>query len=110
MNETEAPSSNTPEHSATNIELHDNKALWVEMYKPRKYVELLSDESTNRILLQWLKLWDKIVFNRNPKIKSAKPGSNFQFKKLELNSNLDEHGRPAHKVALLCGPPGLGQF
>lgn len=27
-------------------------------------MDLLSDESTNRILLNWLKLWDKIVFNK----------------------------------------------
>ena len=38
--------------------------LWVEKYKPKKYIDLLSDESTNRSLLQWIKLWDKVVFNR----------------------------------------------
>lgn len=26
-----------------------------------------------------------------------------------LDTNLDEHGRPMQKVALLCGPPGLGK-
>lgn len=38
--------------------------LWVEKYKPKKYADLLSDESTNRSLLTWLKMWDKIVFNK----------------------------------------------
>lgn len=38
--------------------------LWVEKYKPRKYVDLLSDEMTNRSLLYWLKMWDKIVFGK----------------------------------------------
>lgn len=38
--------------------------LWVEKYKPSKYLDLLSDESTNRNLLKWLKMWDKIVFQR----------------------------------------------
>lgn len=38
--------------------------LWVEKYRPRSYFDLLSDESTNRSLLTWLKMWDKIVFNR----------------------------------------------
>lgn len=43
----------------------DNTAeLWVQKYKPNKYLDLLSDESTNRMLLRWLKLWDKIVFNK----------------------------------------------
>lgn len=38
--------------------------LWVEKYKPRKYVDLLSSESTNRSLLCWVKMWDKIVFGK----------------------------------------------
>lgn len=43
----------------------DNTAeLWVQKYKPNRYLDLLSDESTNRTLLQWLKIWDKVVFNK----------------------------------------------
>ncbi|KAF6209284.1 hypothetical protein GE061_015029 [Apolygus lucorum] len=81
----------------------DNKDLWVEKYKPKIYLQLLSDEATNRSLLYWLKLWDKVVFNKEPKvIKHGFPG----IDKREL---LDEHGRPVQKVALLCGPPGLGK-
>lgn len=38
--------------------------LWVEKYRPKSYFDLLSDESTNRSLLTWLKMWDKVVFNR----------------------------------------------
>lgn len=38
--------------------------LWVQKYKPNRYLDLLSDESTNRMLLRWLKLWDKVVFNK----------------------------------------------
>lgn len=40
----------------------DKSQLWVERYKPMRYVELLSDESTNRTLLQWLKMWDKVIY------------------------------------------------
>lgn len=44
----------------------DNTAeLWVQKYKPCRYLDLLSDESTNRMLLRWLKLWDKVVFNKD---------------------------------------------
>lgn len=39
-------------------------SLWVEKYRPKGYFDLLSDESTNRSLLTWLKMWDKVVFNR----------------------------------------------
>lgn len=38
--------------------------LWVDKYKPRKYLDLLSDETTNRNLLYWLKMWDKVVFGK----------------------------------------------
>lgn len=38
--------------------------LWVERYKPKKYFDLLSDETTNRTLLYWLKMWDKVVFGK----------------------------------------------
>lgn len=91
----------------------ENKNLWVDLYKPRKYYELLSDESTNRTLLRWLKLWDKIVFNIKPKVKPMKVNEkeiNNKFKKRDLPLELDEHGRPQYKVALLCGPPGLGKI
>ncbi|XP_060522002.1 chromosome transmission fidelity protein 18 homolog [Cylas formicarius] len=89
-----------------------DKQLWVELYKPRKYLELLSDESINRTMLRWMKLWDKAVFNRRPKIR-ATPQMNENakpfFKKFELSTKLDEHGRPEYKIALLCGAPGLGK-
>lgn len=38
--------------------------LWVEKYRPLGYFDLLSDESTNRNLLTWLKMWDKMVFHK----------------------------------------------
>lgn len=38
--------------------------LWVDKYRPQGYFDLLSDESTNRSLLTWLKMWDKMVFHR----------------------------------------------
>ncbi|KAB0794124.1 hypothetical protein PPYR_13744 [Photinus pyralis] len=82
--------------------------LWVDLYKPQRYLELLSDETTNRTLLKWFKLWDKVVFNRLPKMKIKKdvPKS---FGQQEFSMGLDEHGRPEYKVVLLCGPPGLGK-
>ncbi|XP_055546969.1 chromosome transmission fidelity protein 18 homolog [Wyeomyia smithii] len=98
--------------------------LWVEKYRPRRYIDLLSDETTNRSLLQWLKLWDKVVFGREPKQKTDTKQLNSFNKKTgrfesnggwkrkgrsALNTDLDEHGCPVQKVALLCGPPGLGK-
>ncbi|GBM98226.1 Chromosome transmission fidelity protein 18 [Araneus ventricosus] len=93
---------NIPEHS-----------LWVEKYRPLSYMHLLSEEGINRTLLQWLKLWDKIVFGKEKKAKkkTAEPKKPTKYHKTwgELIEDLDEHGRPFHKVAFLCGPPGLGK-
>lgn len=99
--------------------------LWVEKYKPKKYYDLLSDESTNRSLLQWLKLWDKAVFKREVVKKFVKPGelSNFNKRtgrfeqnggwrrrqKGSLNTDLDANNVPIQKIALLVGKPGLGK-
>ncbi|KAH9505293.1 Chromosome transmission fidelity protein 18 [Bulinus truncatus] len=107
----------------TNNELeqltNDLKMLWVEKYAPRKYTELLSEEAINRRLLHWLKLWDYVVFGKNvPKptkknthFKNAKEKDEKVKKKIEtgVTEELDKFNRPEQKVALLCGPPGLGK-
>ncbi|KAK5641470.1 hypothetical protein RI129_010017 [Pyrocoelia pectoralis] len=88
---------------------NSNAQLWVDLYKPQRYLELLSDETTNRILLKWFKLWDKIVFNRLPKVKLKGDSTKDSFNQKEFHMKLDEHGRPEYKIVLLCGPPGLGK-
>lgn len=101
--------------------------LWVDKYRPKTYFELLSDESTNRSLLTWLKMWDKIVFNRNFQQEKdltdvqKHTASNFnrrtgrfesgniRFRKQrhnDLKTEIDSYGRPVQKIAVLCGPPG----
>ena len=94
--------------------------LWVDKFKPRSYMQLLSDDGTNRTLLHWLKLWDKAVFNIDPP-KKAPPKTtpegdaknDFAKKKFvsnnELIEELDDTNRPGQKTALLYGPPGLGK-
>lgn len=92
--------------------MQDATNLWVDIYKPRRYIELLSDESTNKTLLKWIKLWDKVVFKRRPKMKPLNQEQVFtkfdKYKRNELSTKLDEFGRPEHKIVLLCGSPGLG--
>uniref|UniRef100_A0A8B9ZS83 Chromosome transmission fidelity protein 18 homolog n=1 Tax=Anas zonorhyncha TaxID=75864 RepID=A0A8B9ZS83_9AVES len=101
--------------------------LWVDKFTPRRYMELLSDDYTNRCLLKWLKLWDTVVFGREKPVKKAKPSAEahppFRQSKEQQNkwktkaqlteeileAELDQHKRPKYKVALLCGPPGLGK-
>ncbi|XP_078611999.1 chromosome transmission fidelity protein 18 homolog [Branchiostoma floridae x Branchiostoma japonicum] len=90
--------------------------LWVDQFTPTNYTELLSDEGTNRTLLTWLKLWDTAVFGRERKVKKKaadqkKGPFNWLAKRMEeeLVQDEDSWKRPQKKVALLCGPPGLGK-
>ncbi|KAL2298846.1 hypothetical protein Nmel_014452, partial [Mimus melanotis] len=101
--------------------------LWVDKFTPQRYMELLSDDYTNRCLLKWLKLWDTVVFGKDKAGKKPKPGpaahpplshakehpnkwkTKVQLTEELLEAELDQHKRPKYKVALLCGPPGLGK-
>jgi len=88
--------------------------LWVEKFRPRSYMDLLSDDGTNRTLLMWLKLWDKLVFNKERKIKPKKEEdeekAKFTSSSLpEVQEEIDSVGRPVQRIALLHGPPGLGK-
>lgn len=92
-------------------------SLWVEKYRPLRFIELLSDDGVNRTLLQWLKLWDCVVFGRPEKMRlhqekhvTANSRNNFVKRYMpEVKEELDEHKRPQQKVVLLYGPPGLGK-
>ncbi|KAL7301054.1 hypothetical protein TKK_0006326 [Trichogramma kaykai] len=92
---------------------NSSSQLWVDKYKPTRYLELLSDESVNRSLLYWLKLWDKVVFDKDTIMRPNKPApvTKFKnkFKKEDLVPDLDKNGFPTQRIALLTGPPGLGK-
>ncbi|XP_074102404.1 chromosome transmission fidelity protein 18 homolog [Cotesia typhae] len=110
--------------------------LWVDKYRPKKYMELLTDETTNREFLRWMKLWNKVVFNREIVMRKKNSSTNNSFKSRNFNNNksdrinssreggfnaykfgdnynneelVDKKGFPLHRIALLSGPPGLGK-
>ncbi|KAM3515224.1 hypothetical protein MY11210_001117 [Beauveria gryllotalpidicola] len=76
--------------------------LWTEKYRARNFIDLCGDDSTNRIVLRWLKRWDPIVFPGASRSKAGvakRPGSKIQA----------EEEKPHRKILLLTGPPGLGK-
>lgn len=95
-------------NSLLEIENKVGASLWVDQFKPKTYFDLLSDEAINRTLLNWLKMWDKVVFNKEPKLKEAHFNKENEFKS-DFSKKLDADGRPHFKISLLCGPPGLGK-
>ncbi|XP_030068799.1 chromosome transmission fidelity protein 18 homolog [Microcaecilia unicolor] len=121
-----------PTEDAEDEEENDDESashcLWVDHFTPKHYTELLSDDYTNRCLLKWLKLWDLVVFGKEktarkpkentetrPSLKHQQKEKQSKWKSKEqiteeiLEAELDQHKRPKYKVALLCGPPGLGK-
>lgn len=104
--------------------------LWLDKYKPKRFIDLLSDERTNREVLLWLKRWDRFVF---PDKKTTLDASNSASKpsgfkqqnqsfdgngngaksRFDNNGNEstmeDEDPRPFQKIILICGPPGAGK-
>ena len=54
-----------PEHILINADSMVKESQWVKKYEPNRFVDLLTDEKSNRELLAWLKSWDPIVFNKN---------------------------------------------
>lgn len=115
-------------HSAATRE---KAMLWLDKYRPQRFIDLLSDERTNREVLTWIKKWDRYVFpDKKPMADIASPtgfnsrysnGSNGTWKSSgsphaksgkgkqhgEDNEPVDK--RPFEKIILICGPPGAGK-
>lgn len=107
----------------------EDDILWVEKFSPRAFCELLSDIGINRTLLEWLNLWQYLVYKKdlshfrtiqarhqqNAANQTTKEKMHFKAsspKKTypsEIQFELDAYKRPQQKVALLCGSPGAGK-
>ncbi|EKM54246.1 uncharacterized protein PHACADRAFT_210061 [Phanerochaete carnosa HHB-10118-sp] len=72
--------------------------LWVDRYRPQRYIDLLGDDRLHREVMAWVKEWDYCVFGKRKGSKRARD-----------EENLDEHRRPKEKILLISGPPGLGK-
>lgn len=95
--------------------------LWLDKYRPQTFLDLLSDERTNREVLTWIKSWDRYVFpnkkHPNGSLPSP-PAKKPAFGKSpwsQQSSNQDsgdpdeDDKRPMNKIILICGPPGAGK-
>lgn len=89
--------------------------MWVDKYTSQKYFDLLTDDTTNRKVLTWIKSWDDLLKPDNPKLNLAPPDlkkkpENFFFKKKDDTYKFEnEFSYRNKRVLMLYGPPGTGK-
>jgi len=81
----------------------DTGSLWVDMFAPKGYRDLVSDEEMNSKLMIWFKHWDPIVFKRAIKERLQRK---LAAENAEDPTAENEFER---KIVLLSGPPGIGK-
>jgi chromosome transmission fidelity protein 18 len=77
--------------------------MWTHKYKSIKYLDLLTPEHVNMNVLQWLKSWDPIVFDR-PAPSKARIDTFDKYQRKQVDYSIDNK-----KVIILYGPPGTGK-
>lgn len=104
--------------------LDKKQTLWLDKYRPQSFIDLLSDERTNREVLGWVKSWDSFVFPRKKLVEGSHPElwhsprrSKDKFRgaghsrgehDTATSDGVDDK-RPFEKIILICGPPGAGK-
>ena len=92
--------------------------LWVDKYAPSKYMDLLTDDMTNRKVMTWLKSWDDLAFNDRQKVSLKPPTIGKKYTNpFAVTTNfskgpatIDEEFNRSHmKILMLYGPPGTGK-
>jgi chromosome transmission fidelity protein 18 len=84
--------------------------LWVDRYRPKRFVDLIGDERVHRETLTWVKEWDFCVFGkRRAKGKGVKRSWEGEEENEDGEWQKDEYKRPKERILLLSGPPGLGK-
>lgn len=62
--------------------------LWVDRYRPQRYLDLLGDDRIHREVMAWVKEWDYCVYGKKKGKKRARD-----------EESLDEYRRPREKVS-----------
>ncbi|KAF9509023.1 hypothetical protein BS47DRAFT_184538 [Hydnum rufescens UP504] len=89
---------------------HVNQDMWVDRYRPQRFVDLVGDERVNRETMSWVKEWDQCVFGlKKKKRKLKRKWNEIEDEQDTSNAPEDPWHRPREKILLISGPPGLGK-
>ena len=91
--------------------------LWVDKYAPSRYMDLLTDDYTNRKVMTWLKSWDNLAFPERETVSLKPPtiGKKYvnpfiQTSRAKAPTTMDEEfSQTNKKILMLYGPPGTGK-
>jgi polynucleotide 5'-kinase involved in rRNA processing len=89
------------------------KRLWTDKYQSKKYLDLMSDDLSNRKCLNWVKSWDDKVFNRDAKVVAPSLTGNRKknsfFDNTQKKTLEEENTRQNKSVLMLHGTSGVGK-
>lgn len=77
---------------------NEDNSLWVEKWRPSRFIDLVGNEKNNRRILRWLRQWSPAVFKEELDENQQKEEENY-----------DPFHRPNKRILMLNGPPGIGK-
>jgi chromosome transmission fidelity protein 18 len=73
--------------------------MWVDRYRPQRFVDLVGDERVNRETMSWVKEWDQCVFGlKKKKRKLKRKWNEIEDEQDASNVPEDPWHRPREKV------------
>ena len=94
-----------------NNKLNAAKML-VDAYRPKSFINLLSNERDNRSVLEWLNKWRPFVFGTDSTTGKPLGSTQDDVKRALASKDFDgrcHHRLPEQKILVLYGPPGTGK-
>lgn len=93
------PSTSDTRNLASTSATKTENALWVDRYRPQRFIELVGDDRVHREVMAWVKEWDWCVF-----------GNKKGKKRPREDESLDEWKRPKEKVtSSVCSTRQIGR-
>uniref|UniRef100_A0A1I8BIF1 ATPase_AAA_core domain-containing protein n=1 Tax=Meloidogyne hapla TaxID=6305 RepID=A0A1I8BIF1_MELHA len=88
---------------------NNSNTLWTEKYAPNNFLDLLSDDETNRLVLLWLRLWDGFAFKKKGGLVFYESLEEKDKKLVEIEHLRAGFVLPKQRILVLHGSSGVGK-